>query len=715
MDEAKNIVCTICGSYHLTKVSEIEYQCDHCGSIIRKEKAENLGKKLQELLEEGKVIDINNLRILVKKSLEGHIDRDSLIKYSNEILRILPEDVLSMFYIKFAYRDTKPLDYENYLLTLTNNATKTEINEIINLIISNVKLREKEIVYKVSNFFYGNDYDEAIEKSLLQRTKEIELFSDIKRDIFICWQSKDKDKAIEVLNALENDGYTCWISLRNIPWDTDNYWSNITKAIKSCDIFLCISSINTIQSRDCVKEVEIASSLNKKKRIEYKIDDSKDITLFKAFFTGQWITNIDDLLLKVYELKNKENKLKNNAIQFLENKDYKKARELFDELKSLSDDEEIDRYINVISTIESALRLMNTNMYTEARMKLIQINDIRYTKDLLDECTINIKSDDGEKESSNNTEKKDDLIKIKFLLDNSKDYETAEKLLYEKLAYNQNNYELWMLYLKAITQDFKYNVHKNTVLAFKNLSRLCPEEEKENLGKLDEDLNPVTIQKRIDEENRRIYEEQLRKQKEEDEKRRIKEEIDKEEREKQRLIDEKKQKASSKKIRIICLIEVIITVILIILKIKGIIPKVDVDNADGIEFGYIALVVIISIPHFFLLKCKPLTYSIVNFFFYIPLVSVLIYMYDYGYGIAFGIYELIFMLVISKKDYDWETIDYDDIFNPKETEKKNYWETIDSDDSHDDKSSESGMFPVLMLRWMIIIFAILFTSCSSGC
>ena len=178
-------------------------------------------------------------------------------------------------------------------------------------------------------------YNKDIDKALIKRQEEIELFSDIRRDIFICHSSTDINKVNEILKKLEEDGNTCWISSRNIPWDSDNYWLNIEKAIKSCDIFLCINSINTMQSNDCRREVEIARNLNKK-RIEYKLDDAKDITLFKKFFTGQWITNTNDLLEKVYDLKNKEDKLLNKIKDLIDNNKLDEAKASLEELNTLS-------------------------------------------------------------------------------------------------------------------------------------------------------------------------------------------------------------------------------------------------------------------------------------------------------------------------------------------------------------------------------------------
>ena len=329
MEEVKSLLCTRCGSHHLEKISENEFKCQSCDAIITKEKALNFEKEYRKLINEGKNIDIKHLRSLVSKSLEGHMDKDSLVKYSQDILRILPDDTLSLFYINFANREKDPFSYEKYLRDLQTLATITEMDEIIDIIVNNLKVREKEIVICLANYFYGTKYDKEIEKALKKRSEEVELFSDIKRDIFICHSSQDKTKVNEILKELEADGNTCWISSRNIPWDSDNYWTNITKAIKSCDIFLCVNSINTMQSKDCIKEIEIAASLDKKKRIEYKLDDARDITLFKNFFIGQWITSINDLLDKVYELKHKENKLKAKALNYLDLKEYKKAFEWY--------------------------------------------------------------------------------------------------------------------------------------------------------------------------------------------------------------------------------------------------------------------------------------------------------------------------------------------------------------------------------------------------
>lgn len=391
MDTIESLRCTICGSHHLTKVNENEYRCDNCDSIINKQKAEDYEKIFRKLTQEGKQFDIENIRRLIDKSLEGHINRQNLIKYCSDLLRYLPDDITSNFYIKFINRKTDPDAYIEYFNTIKKEASITEFNKIKDMIIETVQKREEKAVRDVFKKFYDNKYDEEITKSLKRREIEIELFSNIRRDVFICHSSYDRKIVDEVLKVLEDDGNTCWVSFRNIPRDSDNYWKNIEDAIKSCDIFLCVSSQYTNQSEDCRKEVEIASSLEKKKRIEYKIDDSRDITLFRNFFTGQWITSINDLPERVYEIKFKEKKLIKEALKFLNDGKYIEAKEKYLEVKEYSDDSSIDDQINLCSGLISAVDLMKEDMYQEAKAKLLVIDNIQYTKDLLDVCNQKLK------------------------------------------------------------------------------------------------------------------------------------------------------------------------------------------------------------------------------------------------------------------------------------------------------------------------------------
>ena len=532
MEKVDSLICTRCGSHYIEVVNDELFKCTSCDALIKKEKALDFEKEYKRLTLEGKNIDIANLRSIVKKALEGHIDKDSLIKYSQDILRILPEDTLSLFYIKYINRKTDPFAYESFLESLINKATITEVDEIINRIISSTQKREEERIRKLANYFYGTKYDDDIDKALLKRQEEIELFSDVPRDIFICHSSLDKDKVNEILKTLEEDGNTCWISSRNIPWDSDNYWDNITKAIKSCNIFLCLNSINTMQSNDCRREVEIASSLNKK-RIEYKLDDARDITLFKQFFTGQWITNINDLLDKVYDLKHKEEKLYKEGISLFKNKKYQEATLIFASIESYEDTK---KYLIASKELIRINKLIKNGMYEEAKKLLVLLDSNEdYVTDLMDICDLNQASTNKSNKQIDSKESFN-LSKIKMLVDMKGDYKQAEEKIYEALEEDYDNYDLWYYYLKSITKGFIDNSNESIETVFNNLFRLVPDDRKEELSKLDSKLNPVTI-KRLEEKLKKA--EEARKLKEENKK--------KEEEKKRKLEEEKLKKAEEAK------------------------------------------------------------------------------------------------------------------------------------------------------------------------
>ena len=526
--EVKELRCTICTSPHLEKVSDYEYRCSNCGAIVNKEKAEKFEEVYKKLIEEGKNVDLHNLRCLVKKSLEGHMNKTLLEEYSREILRILPDDVLSLFYIKYVNRNNNPLEYETFLENIPSQATNTEIDELIDIIIDNCRFREKDYVLNIINTVYKKDYSKlkSLELALNKRREETEAFSDIPRDVFICWSSNDKKEADKVLKALEEDGNRCWISSRNMPWDTDNYWDNITKAIKSCDIFLCISSENSMQSIDCRKEIEIATRLNKNKRIEYKIDNSSDITLFKRFFTGQWITNIDDLLEKVYDSIHKETSLYEDAKDLLEKGDFKKAKETF---LDVADYEDALIYIKICDECINAIALYNEGLFSEAKEKLL----ILKTNNIAINVINKLISKYDEKIIENEISKGEFNLSVGL-------YDEAGIIYRNLLTNSKDNFKVWYGYLKALTHNFTDNTNPSINNVYVNALKACANDSDKK--KLTNKYNDFCAKfsnddnKESEEDEEKAYEEMYRKKIAKE----LEESIKKEELEKQKQTEEEK-------------------------------------------------------------------------------------------------------------------------------------------------------------------------------
>lgn len=92
------------------------------------------------------------------------------------------------------------------------------------------------------------------------------------KKIFISHSSKDHEIAAKICDAFEKIGAICWIAPRDIPYG-EEWASEITNAIISCDMLVFIFSKNSSISSHVVREINIASQ-NDKKITFITIDDS---------------------------------------------------------------------------------------------------------------------------------------------------------------------------------------------------------------------------------------------------------------------------------------------------------------------------------------------------------------------------------------------------------------------------------------------------------
>ena len=90
------------------------------------------------------------------------------------------------------------------------------------------------------------------------------------QDVFISYSSKNPQVALAVCHRLEEHGIKCWMAPRNIPPGSD-YGDLIDDAIKASKIFLFIYSFESVNSKWCRGELNIAFS-EEKIIIPYRID-----------------------------------------------------------------------------------------------------------------------------------------------------------------------------------------------------------------------------------------------------------------------------------------------------------------------------------------------------------------------------------------------------------------------------------------------------------
>lgn len=326
--------CTNCGYPAQLDLTQKQYKCEACMSSFLTVHGHHLDGQSNSDIE-----TVKNNRQNLKRALTAN-DLNSILHHSQNILNILPNDFKALYYNAHASaRLTSPKAIQNFLNYHEYDATQDDLNEVVDHIMKYIDLRDRISALDFIEILAPNKKIEA-EKFIDYRITKENDYAVVKRDVFICYRSIEKSIAQEVLRVLENDGQTCWISERNLrPDDNENYWKNITSAIKNCEIFLVVSSKDAMLSHDIQEELTIALNLNKK-RLEYKIDESIHTTQFRQFFSGiKWINAshepaLEELKERVFELRQSSVNLYEKENQGYDNGDLENKYESLDNILS---------------------------------------------------------------------------------------------------------------------------------------------------------------------------------------------------------------------------------------------------------------------------------------------------------------------------------------------------------------------------------------------
>jgi hypothetical protein len=280
--------CTVCGASLKLNIEKTTVECRFCHNVVIVEQALDFEK-----VEADKTSDIKRLRINLEKYV-GLNAVEEILKNTNLILDILPNDFIANYYFSYAKRVQGEPKFIEDFYGLNYKYTDDSLIKVIGHIINNSDLRDKTKVIDFLEVVAPYEVNRFLEIYVKRQSME-ENYSNIKRDIFICFSSENINVAKEVLSNLEEEGYSCWISIRNLrPNDPSNYWKSIESAIDNSSSLLVISSEEAMISKDVQKEITYASK-NKKTLIEYKIDKSPHTSLFKYTFNGiTWIDGFSD-------------------------------------------------------------------------------------------------------------------------------------------------------------------------------------------------------------------------------------------------------------------------------------------------------------------------------------------------------------------------------------------------------------------------------------
>lgn len=294
----KKAVCTSCG-YHLDVDTEKSVgTCEACGSTFVIENAVRLSQ-----VEVDRTKDLANLRKLLASSVDT-FDYEGMQQLATQILTIIPNDFPALYFQAFAAQQLhKPKYMVSFFKNTSVKFTSDDMDTVLTHMMQHCDLRDRSYV---ENYIKRMDATRMNEFSRLikGRIQQEEHYAAIPRDVFVCHRSTDAEAANAVMQVLENDGLRCWISSRNLrPNDSENYWSNIEDGIRSCQLFLVITSQDAMLSKDVQTEMEMALKYGKQ-RVELKIDAAEHTSYFKHYFDGiKWIDASTDFSKALQHLK----------------------------------------------------------------------------------------------------------------------------------------------------------------------------------------------------------------------------------------------------------------------------------------------------------------------------------------------------------------------------------------------------------------------------
>lgn len=304
--------CKNCGGVDFVKFAS-HYECVCCGQKWVDDTA-----PISSPVEENANLANANPNEALYKTLIGYTDQ---VRMNEELMRVTvleilkndSEDLLAKCLLAYLDRDEYPENYKEAIESLSNVDLDEDTEQwICTFLIENSEYKYFDsIVDMLFNKNLYSDYSQLLVDAKNRLEMANENYSNIPRDVFVCYSSNDIKVVEKLVERLEADGSSCWYADRNMPQNSllkTEYKTRIEEAISKCKVFLVVMSHNSLLSEDVNWELDAADDYGIDNRIEYRIEDAENTTRFKRFFDGiQWIdasneTQYHTLLSRVYDM-----------------------------------------------------------------------------------------------------------------------------------------------------------------------------------------------------------------------------------------------------------------------------------------------------------------------------------------------------------------------------------------------------------------------------
>ena len=306
----------------LDKVDEISYKCKYCGATYDDTTARENAKQLQALFDEAKLETINNLRRnLYDATTAEYISSTDVKNACVELKKYLPDDFRANFY-EIAVGDNE----KRLISAIREIDVEANYDEIEHIVKFLIKSLQPGFLLELNNLveraYKGRDIQTfgRLSTEISEQAEKVDqgvYQTNMPRDVFVAYSSKDMDKVSKLVEVLESQQITCFVAARNLrhgQGSVENYNAALKDAMDHCKTFVFVSSANS-RSLSCdairieipyVQKQDIENAppeyrnnytaiphKYKKRRVEYRIGQSKKPnaadTMTAAFFEGyEW-------------------------------------------------------------------------------------------------------------------------------------------------------------------------------------------------------------------------------------------------------------------------------------------------------------------------------------------------------------------------------------------------------------------------------------------
>ena len=335
MSEITQHHCLNCGGT-LTDVGGDTLKCKYCGSTFENRSLERKLQSMQELLDQAKLEYVNNQRRNLYDAVHAkYVSMSEVRQYATEIKKHLPDDFQANFYLQTLSGDAKEIN--RIIRRIDVDANYDSLPAVIHFLIASLQIEYLlelnnliERAYKKRDLPLFSRYATEISEEA-EKVSEGVYATEVPRDVFIAYSSKDMDKVSELCEELESQGISCFVAARNLRHGVgavENYDSALKEAMDNCRCFVFVSSVNSRSlSCDAVtkeipyirgRDIENAPAhlrnnysaipdIYKKPRVEYRIGNEKSSDavsrITDAFFEGhEWTYTPADVAVRIVKM-----------------------------------------------------------------------------------------------------------------------------------------------------------------------------------------------------------------------------------------------------------------------------------------------------------------------------------------------------------------------------------------------------------------------------